>query len=367
MPLVEIIGSLAIIIAAVYLLGIITDSFFIISLDQISRRLDLSEDVAGASLMAVGSSAPELAIALIALFTGGGSHSDVGIGTIVGSAVFNILVITGASAVIANELRIHVFAIRRDIIYYLVSIAYLAFIFLDGEVFLYEAIIGLIAYAAYVAFLAFYKPKEQPDLPLPPKVTESTPYEEQAADTGGGIPLRKLEHFLVGLIRKITGAPSENYVWTFFVAIVFIVILSYILVEATIVFAAGVGIPPVLVALTLLAAGTSAPDLIASIEVAREGRGGMAVANAVGSDIFDVFVGLGFPWFVAIVFQGVPSIHVGADGLWISIAMLVGTTLVLWFFLERKRNLSRNEGIILLILYVLFVIFTIISGTAPAG
>ncbi|MCW5210931.1 hypothetical protein VU03_04310, partial [Desulfobulbus sp. N3] len=62
-----------------------------------SHLLDLPHNVAGASLMAMGSSAPELAIALTSLFQGSGEHSDVGVGTIVGSAVFNILVITGAS------------------------------------------------------------------------------------------------------------------------------------------------------------------------------------------------------------------------------------------------------------------------------
>ena len=68
---------------SVYLLAVLTDSFFIVSLDEISSRLKLPSDVAGATLMAVGSSAPELAIALIALLRPGG-HSDVGIGTIVG-------------------------------------------------------------------------------------------------------------------------------------------------------------------------------------------------------------------------------------------------------------------------------------------
>ena len=84
---------------SVYLLGIITDEYFIVSLDQISKKLKIPNNVAGASLMAMGSSAPELAIALLALVIASGSHSDVGIATIVGSAIFNILVITGASAI----------------------------------------------------------------------------------------------------------------------------------------------------------------------------------------------------------------------------------------------------------------------------
>ena len=115
----DVLLSLAAILLSVFVLAIMTDKFFIPSLDEISRRLKLSDEVAGASLMAIGSSAPELAIALMALFTAGGAHSDVGIGTIVGSAVFNILVITGLSAVVAGGLHIHIFAVGRDIVYYL--------------------------------------------------------------------------------------------------------------------------------------------------------------------------------------------------------------------------------------------------------
>ena len=357
--MLDIVTSLAVIIAAVWLLAVITDRFFIVSLDQISRRLNLSDEVAGASLMAVGSSAPELAIALMALFTNGGAHSDVGIGTIVGSAVFNILVITGASALVAGGLRIHVFAIRRDILSYLAAIGYLAFVFRDGEVALLEATVGLAAYAAYVLLLIFWK--ESP-------AAEDEPAGEISEPAPAPPPQSSLLHQLgsaaARLIRVITGAPEKNYLWTFLVSIALIVILSYVLIQSTVVFAAGLGISPVIVALTLLAAGTSAPDLIASMDVARDGRGGMAVANAIGSDIFDVFIGLGLPWFIAIVFQGVSAIHVGADGLWISIGILVATTLVLWFFLESERRLSRIEGWILLILYLAFVIYTVLSGTA---
>ena len=161
----DVVLSLALILIAVLVLAVVTDRFFIPSLDEISRRLKLSDEVAGASLMAMGSSAPELSIALIALFAGGGEHSDVGIGTIVGSAVFNVLVITGVSAVVAGGLHIHVFAVRRDILYYLVSIAYLALVFLDGKVSLIEAIAGLAGYAAYMVVLAVFKDSESDEEP----------------------------------------------------------------------------------------------------------------------------------------------------------------------------------------------------------
>ncbi|MDE2821657.1 MAG: calcium/sodium antiporter [Chloroflexota bacterium] len=354
--MIETLASLALILVSVYLLSVITEGFFIVSLDQISRRLNLSDEVAGASLMAMGSSAPELAIALIALFTGGGAHSDVGIGTIVGSAVFNILVITGVSAVVAGGLRIHPFAVRRDTLYYLLSIGYLAFIFVDGEVLLWEAILGLAAYIAYVLLLVFYKDPSKTDL-----TTGRVDDAVEAEGASGDGARHQIESAITKLLRLITGAPEKNYLWTFTVAIALIVALSYILVESTIVFAAGLGIPPVIVALTLLAAGTSAPDLISSIDVARAGRGGMAVANAIGSNIFDIFIGLGFPWVLAILLGGMASIHVGADGLWMSIGILVATTVVLYVLLQSQRMLSRREGIALLALYLIYVLYTLLS------
>lgn len=358
--MLEVLASLAAILAAVFVLAIVTEKFFIPSLDEISRRLKLSDEVAGASLMAIGSSAPELAIALMALFTAGGAHSDVGIGTIVGSAVFNILVITGVSALVAGGLHIHIFAVGRDIIYYLISILYLALVFFDGHVSLIEALLGLGGYVVYMAVLIVWRY-------LAPAEAEDEA--DEIASTGE--PKRRkvagwrhLEWLVETSLRRITGAPERNFAWAFLLSIALIVALSYILVEATIVFSAGIGIPPVIVALTLLAAGTSAPDLMASVDVAREGRGGMAVANAVGSNTFDLLVGLALPWTIALSVLGLSGIDVGADDLWISIGILVATTLTLAVFLTSERELSRREGIVLLLLYAVFVIFTLASGTA---
>ncbi len=354
----DVILSLAAILLSVFVLAILTDKLFIPSLDEISTRLRLSDEVAGASLMAMGSSAPELAIALMALFTAGGAHSDVGIGTIVGSAVFNILVITGLSAVVAGGLHIHIFAVRRDIVYYLISILYLALVFFDGHVSLIEAILGLVGYAVYMGVLIVLKDPE--------------PYEEEPTQAMQESETEKAKvagwHHLEALVelglRRITGAPERNFAWAFAVSIALIVALSYILVESSIVFSAGIGIPPVIVALTLLAAGTSAPDLMASVEVAREGRGGMAVANAVGSNTFDLLVGLALPWTIALSLLGMSGINVGTGELWTSIGILVATTLILAVFLTSKRELSRREGWVLLLLYAVFVIYTLVNGTA---
>ena len=354
----DVLLSLAAILVSVFVLAVATDKFFIPSLDEISRRLKLSDEVAGASLMAIGSSAPELAIALMALFTDGGAHSDVGIGTIVGSAVFNILVITGVSAVVAGGLHIHIFAVGRDIVYYLISILYLGLVFFDGHVSLIEAILGLAGYVVYMGVLIVWKY-------LAPNEDEEEEVEHAAEPERQKVAgWHHLESLVERVLRRITGAPEKNFVWAFVVSIALIVALSYVLVESTIVFSAGIGIPPVIVALTLLAAGTSAPDLMASVDVAREGRGGMAVANAVGSNTFDLLVGLALPWTIALSILGLSGIDVGTGDLWVSIGILVATTLILAVFLTSERELSRREGIVLLLLYAGFVIFTLVSGTS---
>lgn len=350
------ITSFIIMAGAIYLLSIITDEFFIESLDQISRKWNLPSNVAGASLMAMGSSAPELAIALFALFLGQGEHSDVGIGTIVGSAVFNILVITGVSA-IARPARITWRVVVRDCVIYVASLALLFIAFADGTITWLEAVVFLGLYGIYI-FILFqweaFVPGEEIEMV---KVVET---EQQHAEghSGHRFALHRLVNRMVQKgIGLLMGDPRRAYIRAFLVSIAFIVGISWLLVEHAVNFAQVIGIPPVVVALTILAAGTSAPDMISSVIVARQGRGEMAVANAVGSNIFDILVGLGLPWLVVIIFRGT-TVHVGTENLWLSTIILLGTVVLLFVFLSTERLLSRKEGWTLLAVYVAYVLWT---------
>jgi K+-dependent Na+/Ca+ exchanger-like protein len=352
------IGSLVIMALAIYLLAILTDEFFIASLDQISQKWRLPHNVAGASLMAMGSSAPELAIALIALFSVGGEHSDVGIGTIVGSAVFNILVITGISAIV-RPARVTWQVVVRDCVVYTASIILLLVAFYDGYINWLEALAFLGLYAIYI-FILFQWNKFIPnnDVPIDP-LAEEPAHDER----WGQLAWYKRANYLVTRgIGFLTGDPRQSYIRAFIVSIIIIAAISWVLVDYSVKFANAVGIPPVIVALTVLAAGTSAPDLISSVIVAKQGRGEMAVANAVGSNIFDILVGLGFPWLIAIFALG-NEIHVGTGNLWLSTIILLGTVVLLFVFLSTQRLLSRIEGWALVTVYTLFVLWTWLEST----
>ena len=134
-------------------LAIVCDEFFVPSLGVITEYLEISEDVAGATFMAAGGSAPELFTSLIGVFI---ASSEVGIATIVGSAVFNILFVIGTCALFSKEvLQLTWWPLFRDATFYSISLLLLIYFFHDDNIYWWEALILFLWYAAYVVFMKF--------------------------------------------------------------------------------------------------------------------------------------------------------------------------------------------------------------------
>uniref|UniRef100_A0A286XSH6 Solute carrier family 24 member 2 n=1 Tax=Cavia porcellus TaxID=10141 RepID=A0A286XSH6_CAVPO len=134
-------------------LAIVCDEFFVPSLTVITEKLGISDDVAGATFMAAGGSAPELFTSLIGVFI---AHSNVGIGTIVGSAVFNILFVIGMCALFSREiLNLTWWPLFRDVSFYIVDLIMLIIFFLDNVIMWWESMLLLTAYVGYVIFMKF--------------------------------------------------------------------------------------------------------------------------------------------------------------------------------------------------------------------
>lgn len=136
-------------------LAIVADELFVPALEVLSEKWELSEDVAGATLMAAGGSSPELATNFVATFL----NSDVGFGTIVGSAVFNVLFVVGICAVLTKkEMRLNEWPLLRDSLFYMVAVALLAIFFgvnSGGTIDWYEALILHLFYWVYVGTMYF--------------------------------------------------------------------------------------------------------------------------------------------------------------------------------------------------------------------
>lgn len=134
-------------------LAIVCDEFFVPALEVITEKLDLTQDVAGATFMAAGGSAPELFTSVAGVFI---SQDSVGISTIIGSAVFNILFVIGVCALAAKELlTLTWWPLMRDSCFYSISLVTLIVSYLDWRIYWYEAVILLCCYGAYVTFMVF--------------------------------------------------------------------------------------------------------------------------------------------------------------------------------------------------------------------
>ena len=138
-------------------------------------------------------------------------------------------------------------------------------------------------------------------------------------------------------------------------SIIWIGAYSYIMVECATHLGQSVGIPDVVMGLTILAAGTSVPDLLSSVAVARQGHGDMAVSSSIGSNIFDVLIGLPFPWLLYTTVTG-DVVHVNADNLSLSLMILIAMLVfVIGIIHLCSWKLTKPLGFMMFVMYAIFV------------
>jgi Ca2+/Na+ antiporter len=157
-------------------------------------------------------------------------------------------------------------------------------------------------------------------------------------------------------IRDVRIPGNEDWCyWEFFMSVAWIGGYSYVLVAWVSTIGATIGVPVYIMGLTVLAAGTSIPDLLSSVVVARAGKGDMAVSSSLGSNIFDVTVGLPIPWILfTIIFDC--AVSVGSSGVVISIIVLLGMVVfVIVAIIACEWKMSNNLGCVMLIMYIVFV------------
>ena len=339
------------------ILAKVCDNYFVDSLDIIAKKWKMSSDAAGATLMAVGSSAPELFVALFSVIMPGEGNEAIGVGNIVGSAIFNILAITGAVGIVkASKLAWR--PIIRDLVFYVISIGLLIWVFISGSFGYLETIIFLSFYTIYVIVVIKWKKM----FPPTKSEIEITKYENSYKKTTE----KKEEKWMqkigkpIDFILKII-FPSQKYFYlVFIISIIIIAGISWVLVESAVHISDILHIPKAIVALTVLAVGTSVPDLISSVIVAKENRGGMAISNGIGSNIFDILVGLGFPFLIMIIISG-KDVLAQAENLMPSSIVLFGTVILIFItFILNKWKIDKKIGIFFILIYLAYIVWQII-------
>jgi len=354
-------------------LAIVCDDYFVTSLEDISEALNLSPDVAGATFMAAGSSAPELFTSLMGVFA---VKNDVGIGTIVGSAVFNLCCIIGGTALFTPfTLAIDWKPITRDSTFYALSIVGMIYVLHDSMITFIEAVLLVVFYGLYVLFM-YFNPQfmamlarlagENPGQKLEDDDDQKKEDKEEEEDEDEEAPVAKaiakpLEIIFLATIPDCSKPHNKSrYLLTFIMSMVWIGVLSFVMVT----WASKLGclwhIHPAIMGVTVLAAGTSVPDAIGSLLVARDGQGDMAVSNAIGSNVFDILLGLGLPWSLSCIVYGKP-VPVDADNLeGLSIILFSTLAAVYLVTLLSGFKLTKCVGAIFFSFYFLFVVYNLL-------
>lgn len=392
-------------------IAVACEDYFVPSLEQITDKLQMNSDVAGATLMAVGSSAPEFFTSVIGAFI---TKSDIGLDTIVGSCTYNILFVVAVSGMFASgsAVRMSRWSLLRDSLCYLLSIVALVVVCYDKKVYWYEAFVMVFMYLLYTIFMYFNQPLQNyfhrigtsdsesfltgdassEKKGLLPKEDESSrsfsvdiQYSQEVKETDENnaspfsfpqgtisralwlmaLPIKCLFFLTIPDCRK---ARWENwYLVSFTVSLIWIGSFTYGLVWMVTIIGFTAGIPTVIFAFTLLAAGCSAPECLSSAIVARKGYGDMAVAQTLGSNIFDILLCLGLPWFLRTVVEG-DHVNVVSGSIFYSTLCLFGTVILLILCLIlNKWYLNKFLAVILFFFYMCYVSIATLFGLNVFG
>ncbi len=285
----------------------------------VSRRFGLSPLLIGMTVVAWCTSAPELVVSMGAAIKG---QSDIAIGNVVGSNIFNILGVLGVAALI-TPIVVNPKGLRRDMTWMLAASFALALLALGGEIGRVAGAVLLVAVAVYVW------------------------YSYRIESSKAGEPSAEVH------IHEAEELEAPQSIWVgigFFAAgLVALVVGSRLLISGATEIALQLGISEAVIALTLVAVGTSLPELATSVVAAVRGHSDVAVGNAVGSNLFNI---LGILGLTSLVRPIAVAEQIARFDVWVMVAVAVLVTAVLL----GKGRIGRLVGAVFVALYVGYLV-----------
>lgn len=283
---------------------------------SLATRVGISPLIAGLTIVAFGTSAPELTVSISSALSG---HSDIALGNVVGSNIFNIAVILGIAALI-SPLKIHFSVIKRDIPVMIVALAIAFGLILYGN-FTRIAGLGLLAGLAIYLVITIKSSKKEA-AQVDSEILNPTPLLSKS--------------WLIDSLVLIAG-------------LAILILGSQLFVEGATNIAISLGVSDAVIGLTVVAAGTSLPELATSAVAACRKQSDIAIGNVVGSNIFNVFCILG-------VTSTVTPINAFGIGIIDGIVMLSLAIILLPLALT-GLTISRLEGTVLISIYLGYLLF----------
>lgn len=274
----------------------------------LAERMQIPQIVIGLTIVALGTSAPEFCVSLVSALKG---TADLAVGNVVGSNIFNTMLIVGVAAMVA-PMTILPSTIKKDVPVALVaSVALTVMVLMDGDLSRVDAAL------LFVGFLAFMW------ITLRGAKGSHAIEQEQAAPRGYSV-LKSLLLLALGLACLVVG--------------------SNIFVDGAANVAQELGVSEAVIGLTIVAGGTSLPELATSVVAARKGNSGIAIGNVLGSNVMNILLILGGAGLISpMVVKGITIVD---------FTVMTGSMLLLWLFSYTKLTVARWEGAVLTAIFL---------------
>ena len=278
----------------------------------IAERMHISQMVIGLTIVAMGTSMPEFFVSFMSALK---DTPDMAVGHVVGSNIFNALLIVGCAAMVM-PMNILPSTVKKDIPFAMVASVALLLMCLDGNISRIDAVVLLVLFVVFMYFtLKGAKENEQT---------------MQQTSAKGGKPFMSVVWIVVGLVCLVFG--------------------SNLFVDAATVIARQLGVSDAVIGLTIIAGGTSFPELATSVVSARKGQSGIAIGNVLGSNVFNILLILGVT--SPMTLQGITTVD---------LTMLVVSMVMLWLFSFTKYTLARWEGALLTIVFIGYISYLVMG------
>ena len=286
--------------------------FFVEGSSSLARILRIPSVIIGLTIVAMGTSAPEASVSINAALTG---SNDIAISNVVGSNIFNGLVVVGVCAVLA-AFQTNKDILKRDMPLNIFVSAILCLMFLDGKLSRTEGILLLAGMVLYLCFM----------------IRSALKNREPGADIQTlSLPVSLL-YIVGGLAAVIFGGD--------------------LVVDKACIIARSWGVSQNFIGLTIIAIGTSLPELVTSIVATRKGDSSLALGNAIGSNLFNILFILGMSSVIS-------PLHVLDESV-IDCLLLTVSAVILYLFARSKKKMTRLEGAICILLYISYTAYLLI-------
>lgn len=282
----------------------------------VAEKLKMPQIVIGLTIVAMGTSMPEFCVSLVSALKG---TTDLAVGNIVGSNIFNTLLIVGVSAWVA-PMTILKSTVRKDIPFALFASVVLLIMCLDGNISRLDAGILFVLFLVFM-YVTLKGAKTKDD--------DTTAKTESIED------------------KKKPMAAWLSIVWII-VGLACLIGGSNLFVEGATKVAEHIGVSEAVIGLTIVAGGTSLPELATSVVSARKGNSGIAIGNVLGSNVFNILAILGVTGVITPMhLQGITMLD---------LSMMVVSTLLVWLFSFTKYKIARWEGVVLTIVFIGYMV-----------